>query len=276
MACFLLLSLTGCNFVRLAYHQLDWLIPYHLETYMDFSHAQSAYLERRVSSALTWHCQSQLPRYVVLLRTASREFQSGSFDRSVLTEHSRQIREFWLEMLAHAEPVIYGILIVATDEQVEKMLEVFDEDNREWIEEFETITDQEIRDTYVEVMSDELERWFGTLEKNQKKMVARWSRSFQPLGMLGFDMRRRWQQQLGAIMRRRGDPQAFQAEMNALLLGPDADRPTELVDRLENNHEITLDLIWRIGLSSTPKQREHLQRFSEKLAGDLEEIDCTF
>ena len=51
----MILLLSSCSRVKIAYRQLDWLLPFYLETYMQLSTAQRNYLEEQVEELSLIH-----------------------------------------------------------------------------------------------------------------------------------------------------------------------------------------------------------------------------
>ena len=193
--------LAGCNRVQLVYSQLDWLIPYYLGTFIELSEQQRPLFDRRVAAFLKWHCGTQLTEYADLLRAADTDFHAGTMTRARLEAYGNRLESFWLEIMREASPAMAETLLSASDAQIDDLFAVFEERNETWLAEFEAETDAERRKVYRERVTEELERWFGPLEKAQQQAVLLWSESFQPLGVEGLRLRQRWQGRL----RRRED-----------------------------------------------------------------------
>ena len=87
--------LAACSRVQLVYNQLDWLLPYYVETYIDLSDEQGAYLERQVETLLTWHCSTQVSAYADLLREANTDFQQGRMSPERLESYSARLESYW-------------------------------------------------------------------------------------------------------------------------------------------------------------------------------------
>ncbi|HBX55541.1 MAG TPA: hypothetical protein DEH10_09155, partial [Pseudomonas sp.] len=55
------LLLSACSRIGLAYRNLDWLVPWRLNDYLNLNSEQQAWLKPRIQSHLTWHCSRELP-----------------------------------------------------------------------------------------------------------------------------------------------------------------------------------------------------------------------
>src|SRR6218665_176413 len=54
--------LTACSRLDLAYRNLDWLLAWRIDSYLDLDAEQKAWLKPRISQHLAWHCSTQLPQ----------------------------------------------------------------------------------------------------------------------------------------------------------------------------------------------------------------------
>ena len=270
----LLVLLTGCSRVQLLYGQLDWLIPYYLETYMKFSDEQRAVLDRRVDALLTWHCSTQLGLYADLLSSANTDFQAGTMTKERIQEYTTQLEGFWHALMVQASPTVAELLLTASDEQIEGLFTVFKEKNEAWLAEFNDQTDDERREHYRERMTEELERWFGPLNAKQQQAVREWSRRLTPLGLEGLRSRQQWQAHLRDVIGGRADETAFREGIDELFVKPRALRSPAIQKRFDDNRGLALDLVHQIGAHMDGEQRTHLANQAASVAGDLEELVC--
>ena len=58
------LVLAGCNRVGLAYRNLDVIIPWTLNDYLDMNAGQKSWFNDTLKEHLAWHCTTQLPGYL--------------------------------------------------------------------------------------------------------------------------------------------------------------------------------------------------------------------
>ncbi len=270
----LLVVLTGCSRVQLLYGQLDWLIPYYLQTYMEFSDEQRGVLDRRVDALLTWHCRTQLGPYASLLRSANTDFQAGTMTKERIREYTTQLEGFWRALMVQASPAVADLLLTASDEQIERLFAVFKEKNETWLAEFKDQSDEERREQYRERMAEELERWFGPLNPKQQQAVQEWSRGLAPPGLEGLRSRQGWQASLRDAIGDRADETAFRAGIDELFVNPSMLRSPALQKRFDDNRDLALDLVYRIGAHMDGEQRTHLANQTALVAGDLEDLVC--
>ena len=68
-----LLALSGCSMVRLAYDQAPNLLHWWIDGYVDVSGEQTPRLRDGIDRWFAWHRRTQLPEYAALLARAQRE-----------------------------------------------------------------------------------------------------------------------------------------------------------------------------------------------------------
>jgi hypothetical protein len=271
----LLLVLSACSRIQLAYNNLDWLLPHYLGSYMPLSDNQDSLLEAGVDNFLQWHCSTQVTSYAQLLRDVDRRFRSDDLNRTELAIFNDRVQQAWATILQQGSPALGVILLTADENQTKELFEGFEERNREWLEEFEATSDEALRDDYRERMSKELQRWFGELDEQQEQILVDWSKQFQPLGLQGLEVRRRWQSRLQEIMTNaRNDPETFQRELAELLTNPATLRPTLYQKRLDHNRDVTIDMVYRIVQQLSDTQKDNLERQAKAVADDFDDLAC--
>jgi hypothetical protein len=266
--------LAGCSRVQIVYSQLDWLIPYYLETYMELSEEQRPLFDKRVAAFLKWHCGTQLAGYADLLRGANADFQAGTMTPARLEGYGARLELFWREIMREAAPAMAEALSSANDARIDDLFAVFRERNEAWLAAFEEETDEERREVYRERVTEELERWFGPLGKAQRQAVIEWSESFQALGLEGLRVRQRWQGRLRELVDRRDDQAAFHQGIDELLTNPAALRSPAVNDRYADNKRAIIELLHRIAEHLSDDQRRRLAGEISSVADDLDGLVC--
>jgi len=269
-----MLLVVGCSRIQFAYRQLNWFLPYYVETYMPLTDEQRSYVQRHVEELLAWHCATQLTAYADLLREASGAFQAGRMPKERLEEFNGRIELLWVEVMRSASPAIAGLLATASEEQVEKLLAGFEERNARWLSELTEHQDEELREEYRDRMTSELEWWFGPLRQVQQDAVHEWSGRFTPLGKEGLSVRAQRHARLGELVRRRGDEKALYAGIEELLANPELFRTRAYKEMLDHNKEVTIELVVLVSSHLSQEQREHLARRATAIARDLDQLAC--
>ncbi len=264
----------GCSRVKFAYHQLDWLIPYYVENYIELSDIQDSSLEREVEKLLHWHCGSHLSAYAELLRSANHDFQSGSMDTARLQSILNKIEIYWKEIKQQASPAIAELFLTSNQAQIDEFFAGLQERNSTWLAEYRSQSQEELRRDYQTRMTDELERWFGPLNPAQQQAVVEWSQRFKPLGMEGLEARQQWQEELRRLVSKRDDEQAFTAGIKELFVNPHTGQPVQYLSRLEQNRTGIIKLLADVGEQLNEDQRKHLADKAGSVAEDFDQLAC--
>jgi hypothetical protein len=265
----------GCSRVQFAYNQLDWLIPYYVDTQIELTDSQEGYLQQRVDALLDWHCSTHLEAYADLLRSANTDFQNGTMSEQKLRHLFSQVELYWKEIKQQANPAIANLLLTASDSQVEELFNNFTNKDIEWLEWFDALSDEELRLDYQKNMTKELERWFGPLQASQQRAVVDWSLRFEPLGMESYKARYRWHESLRDLMEQRDDVKTFNSGVEQLLVSTEMIYTSEYVSRVDHNTKISIELILFVGSKLDDSQRKHLARKVGSVAGDFDQLACT-
>ncbi len=270
----LVLLLAGCSGIQLAYNNLDWLLAHRLASYMPLNDQQDSQLDNHIKQFLQWHCTTQVGAYAQLLREVNGRFQSSNLTRAEVAAFNTRIEQVWMNIMQQAGPPIAGILVTANETQVQKLFKGFEKRNAEWLQEFEDDSPEVLRRNYQKRMDKELRRWFGKLDKQQRQTLTAWSGQFQPLGLEGLETRRRWQTRLQKLMPSRTRPDEFRREFAKLLANPGELRTALYLQRSHNNRTATIDMLYSIISQLSDKQKQHLQKKVNAVAGDFDNLVC--
>lgn len=161
--------LAGCT-TSFTYNQLDWLIPWYVDGYVDLTRHQKKTLKAELEPFLSWHRNEELERYIDILD----EIEAGI--AAPLTASQVLI---WIEdIVAAAERTELNMLYVGlqfgealSDEQMQEFIDSLWERQREYEEEFLDRTDEEYtRDNY-DNLKNIIVKFIGRLSSEQKDLL---------------------------------------------------------------------------------------------------------
>ena len=116
--------------VRVVYNQLDWLALWYVEDYFDLDPAQETQAKQMIGRTISWHRETQLPRYASLTRTLLLGITPPA-DPIFLAERYAEIVTLWDDLLRQVAPDFSVLLQSLTDEQVIDLFENLADENRE-------------------------------------------------------------------------------------------------------------------------------------------------
>ncbi|OCX90635.1 MAG: hypothetical protein BFD77_06695 [Pseudomonas sp. CO183] len=267
------LLISGCSRATLVYRNLDMLVPWSLNDYLDLDRSQQRDLRERLRQHLAWHCSTQLPELLASLQQLERESASGRLEREDLAPHYHGVREAMHSIAVEVTPTATDLLRALSDAQVDELRRSLAENRREHREKYlEPPLEQQIRER-AERMQERLQYWFGPLNAEQRQRVLLWAHTLGEQNRRWLDNRERWQQMLlAAVEERHSDD--FDARIARLLqereaLMNDSDRAT-----LQRAERAGLELVADLHTLADDGQRAHLTNRLAQLQTDFGSLKC--
>lgn len=270
---FCLVLLQGCA-VKLAYRQLDWLIPWYVEDYLALDNRQEKQFRHMLDDWLEWHRRTQLPAYAAFLRQVARQAGDG-LDEAELVSIQARTEELTRQLISAMGPPLATLLADATDAQVAHLTQKFAEDNRRYREEKIALADREARENAVDELIEGLERWVGGLDDHQRVLVEEWGQRYRPMAPEWLAARQRWQQAFAQVLaKRRSEPDAYRQGLLSLMDNPRLGRSPAFEEAIAHNHRQLAALQHRLDDSLSPAQRDHLIGRLRDYARAFEELSA--
>ena len=267
------LALGGCS-LRLAYSQLDWLVPWYLRDYVTLDAGQRSALDARLGARLDWHCQAHVPEYAATLREAQALLARETVDADQLAPFLARGEAWWAEVLAELEPDARVLLAGLANDQVDELRQAFARGEREAREEFLAGTAAEQDAARIKRMEKRLQRWFGRMTPAQRERIAAWNAELSPTTEGWLAQRTRWQAALLEALQVRADDAAFAARVAPLFASQQAHWPRAYRAGVARNRALTLALLADVFNLAPAAQRQHLDRELDALAAQFESLAC--
>lgn len=201
-----LLACAACTRMDLAYRNLDTLIPWSLDDYLDMNRGQKAWFDKQLEDHLRWHCQTQLPRYLPWLDRLQAQVATqyvSDNDLQTLTQEGEQAAQ---DIARQITPSAVQLLKNLDDNQVAELREAFAKDiAKRRNEQVSPSVAQQAQDR-TERMSKRLQPWLGNINVEQQAAIERWSASLGNHNQVAVEARSRWQQALLSTLAQRDQP----------------------------------------------------------------------
>lgn len=266
--------LAGCG-VRLAYNNLDRLIPWYLSDYVALDDDQRAQLDAALAEHLQWHCSTQVPLYVDWLERARRITASPGADAGALQALADEAETHVRALAATLGPDLARLLASLDDRQVETLLEAFAEriaDDRETY--LEPAPAERARERIAR-MEKRLVKWLGPLDAGQQAALTRWSDALRPSTEAWLAQREAWRQRLGEALRNRGADDSFSRAVTELIAAPDRHWPAAHRADVDYNRARTFQMLAEVHAHATPRQLAHLDREIASVSGQFTAVACS-
>lgn len=268
-----LLFLSACSRINLAYRNLDILIPWSLNDYLDMNSAQQARLKAQLREHQAWHCRSQLPIYLEGLETLQREVAEDRIEIATLRAHRRKMRQAIEAIAVRITPSASELLGSLDERQVRRLQETLAEKHRQLQEKFvEPELPRQIRER-AERMQERVEHWAGRLDAAQRQRILQWSHALDEQNRRWLDNRRHWQATLVEMVKQRHDSD-FPARLAPLLQEPEAFWTDAYRRSAPRTEQATLELIRDLYAMASAAQRSRLSQRLQGLHDDLASLDC--
>ncbi|MBE8604444.1 DUF6279 family lipoprotein [Vibrio sp. OPT10] len=264
LICFLF---AGCG-TRFAYNNISWFVVSYIEDFVSLTNSQESELEERLDLLQQWHKETQLPLYVSQLEVIE------NVDRSELTSafivnQSDQIKNHIRSIVNKFSPDIYALSMQLSAKQDNQFLKNFREKQQDSYQERLSLNDEDSRERYRERVKERLERWLGSVSKEQKQIIFAWSQEWINTN----DSWRKYQnntyQALSTLTEKKTDLHIAQPIIMKLLLNHEAYYPDGLESTLTKNTETSAKFLVDIAATSSDKQWVYFMNELESLKSTL-------
>ncbi|QQZ43567.1 hypothetical protein IF690_08500 [Pseudomonas sp. SK3(2021)] len=267
------LVLTSCNRVGLAYRNLDVIIPWTLNDYLEMNREQKIWFDERLKEHLSWHCSTQLPGYLDYLGRLQQMVERNQVNDTELQEFTREARQAIAQTARAVAPSAIELLRGLDDRQVAEMKAAFAKDMRQRRSKYlKPPLGQQIR-LRAERMDKRLNTWLGSLTPEQTQRVTDWSTSLGEQNQLWLANRANWQAQFSAALEQRQDSD-FDKRIERLLVDRESFWTPAYRQAHANSEQAVRNLLVDVMAQSTPAQREHLRNKLQNVHDEFEALKC--
>ncbi|NQD79997.1 hypothetical protein HP436_07340 [Pseudomonas sp. CrR14] len=264
--------IAACNQTSLAYRNLDWIIPWRVNQYLDLDSQQKAWLKPQVQAHLGWHCSAELPRYVAWLQRAQELLQQPHPDAGLLEAHMLEAEQAFHAVVQQTNTTTVALLGGLRAEQVERLYARMDKDNLEDQKEFlEPPVATQIKER-AERLEKRLRPWFGALNDAQRKRVGEWASERREQNHQWLENRARWQAEFRAALDARGEVD-FPERMSRVLESRRGTPDDEAEQAYRESRQAMAGLLSDLLATADDKQRmqasERLASLQTDLAGQI-------
>jgi len=265
--------LVGCSRMNLAYRNLDLLIPWTLNDYLDMNREQQTRFREQLRQHISWHCRTQLPGYLDLIERLQVEVQQGALDEPALRAHSHEAQQAIQAIALEITPTTVQLLRDLTDRQVRELEEQFEEDRREREKKYLQPPPEEQVRQRAERMQERVEQWIGSTNAMQRQRILEWAHVLGEQNRLWINNRSQWQRALVDAIRDRQQP-GFDQRIASLLQDREVYWTEAYRAAFPRIEQATLDLIADLYERADAPQRRHLDEKLQDMRRDLGSLDC--
>lgn len=271
LACAVVLS--GCSRMNLAYRNLDLLIPWSLNDYLDMNRDQQTRFRAQLREHISWHCRTQLPDYLDLIERLQAQVRQGSLDEPALRTHYENAQKAIQTIALEITPTTVQLLRDLEDRQVRELDEQFEKDRQKREKKYlQPPADQQIRER-TDRMQERAEQWLGKVSSAQRQRIQEWARALSEQNQLWLDNRAQWQRSLVDAVRNR-DQAGFDERVAQLLQDREVYWTAPYRAAFPAIEQATIDLIIDLYDMADATQRRHIHQRLQDMRRDLGSLDC--
>lgn len=267
------LLLSACSRVGLAYRNLDVIIPWSLDDYLQMTPEQRSFFDSELDQHLLWHCSQELPRYRDWIASLQDMSSSDSLDEQQMRQRFDEARDAIDSIARQITPTSIELLRALDDQQVRKLAKSLHEDIEKRRKEYlEPPLNKQI-EARATRMEKRFATWYGRLTPAQIARVRQWSEALGGQNRQWIDNRARWHARLLQTLETRQQPD-FPQRVAALLQQRQEHWTPEYQRIFANAEAQARELILDMHRLAEPRQREHLRKRLDGLQRELAGISC--
>lgn len=268
------LLLGACSRLDLAYRNLDWLIGWSLDDYLQLDSAQQDWLKPRLREHLDWHCSTQLPAYSAWLQRSAALVAQTPLQAQQFQAPFNEFRQAIDAIATQITPTGIELLRGLSPRQVAELDQALSEENQRLRREYLQPPLEEQIASRAERMRERLQPWFGELSRQQQERVEAWSRQLGEQNRLWLDNRMHWQAEFRALLdaRRSAD---FAARLQHLVQQRTGSWTPAYREQFERSQVALAELLADLFNSADARQRQRVQQRLAALRQDLDGLACT-
>ncbi|POA32536.1 MULTISPECIES: DUF6279 family lipoprotein [unclassified Pseudomonas] len=269
----LCLSLPACNRVSLAYRNLDIIIPWTLNDYLDMNSEQKGWLSERLKEHLSWHCSTQIPGYVDWLDRLQQMVETNQVTDAALQARILEAKQAIAQTAREITPSAVELLQGLNDQQVNEMKQAFAKDQRVHQEKYlKAPLAQQVKHR-IERMDKRLGDWLGPLNTIQAQRVVAWANALGEQNQQWIANRAHWQALFSAAVEQRHSSD-FAQRIETLLVDRETLWTPAYRQAYSNTEAQARSLIVDLMADSTADQRQHLLKKIDKMRNDFSALKC--
>ncbi|WEJ04207.1 DUF6279 family lipoprotein [Pseudomonas sp. FJ2-5-13] len=267
------LVLAGCNRVGLAYRNLDVIIPWTLNDYLDMNAGQKSWFNDTLKEHLAWHCTTQLPGYLDWLDRLQQMVDSNQVTDAALQTRTVEAKQAIAEIAREITPSAVQLLQGLDDQQVKDMSDALAKDLRKRQDEYlKPPLAQQIKDR-AERMSKRLDAWIGPLSTGQQNRVTAWSIELGAQNQAWVGNRAHWQAQFIEALQQRHSAD-FPQKIQQLLVDRESLWTPQYRAAYAQTEAAARSLLVDVMAQSSAAQRLKLTQKIDKVRSDFQALKC--
>ena len=249
---------------KVFYSYADILVINWFESYLELTETQSSDLNIKVDKFFAWHRKSELPKTVLFLEELKARYKNGINKQDIdwIRSESKVILK---RVLKYAEADIVSFLLTIDYYQILEAKERLSKKEDDWLVEQSKMSFEDLREHILERSYDFLDEWLGSLESDQREIIATWVKPDPNWVSIRLRNRDKFQSDLIDLLKSK---ELLKKNIHSWLSDPASHWTDEYKNVIESKRKEWEMITLVLDANTMPRQREHaIDKLSQYIEG---------
>ena len=256
----------GCSKTTFSYNQLDWLLPWYLNRFVNLDQQQARYLDSLLSPFLDWHRTEELPKYLQTFEGFERLLDDEVMHAD-LERLEYEIERAWGRLERRSLDWLLNLATTLSDKQIEDFSKVLKKQQNKYETKYLPRTDTEFIKEAGKEIRDILKKYLGSITPEQRKFIDSRVTGLKRSDRTWLKERARWIDRVEKLLERKP---GWRDNLRKLLLDREKNLSEDYLKVYESNTSVIRNILVRILNSRSQKQDRKLRKELAKWRRDLE------
>ena len=186
----LVILLASCSTTTFVHNRIDFMLPWHLGSFVDLDAEQGDYLDELLVPFFDWHQANEMPFYLKILDASeSLLLSKQKIKADDIATLSLIIEDAWFRLEQGSMKWILPLGRELSGKQIDGFIEVMRSQAVEYKNERLSRTDEQYQQDAFERIRDNLTKFMGELSREQTELVSKASSQLKRTDRVGFEKR---------------------------------------------------------------------------------------
>jgi hypothetical protein len=271
-----ILIFSGCAYKRMIFNNLDWLVVYQMDNYLDLTNAQEKSIKIPVHETVNWLKAERLPDIIDLLRDVQKAVEARRIDAKTWEGWVKRVEVWRMEVTERVTPPLAILLKQLDAEQIQHLEEKLAKSDRKLVKllDHDPIDFPEELEDYVDEAAGGYKFWFGKLREDQKALMVQKLRLNR--GTLAEQLKQRRRSRAWWMdLLKKHDRESLVTAIRQSAEPDGSYRDPEYLRFRKESRERMQSYLMALFASLDQKQWQHLEKVIKELVADMENLNVT-
>ncbi len=264
-----LLLLGSCS-NRFVYNNMDWLIHWYIDDYIEFTGTQRQHFDQRMDAWLVWHRSEELAKYRQQLLRLKILADSPEAPAHLWLAHLQEGRSHWLRVTERLAPDLARLALSLSESQINALFHKFHEQaDKRQRQRAEKGPEARLKDRQKRTLST-ISDWAGKLSDRQKAIIRQSTQGFAFNDALWDAYQQRVRDELHRLILAQHAQGKVSPALITLLTNPTSLQGQTLADMRGYNRRHLSEMLERLWPTLSARQRKRIGKQITNLVEDIE------